>query len=173
MKKKIFGTLVAVMLVGTLFVSCRCNKNKAMYEAIPVGVIVADADGKIANANKPMLDMLGYTLAELKALTWQEITPQKWHSMENEMAKIAMEQPYVIYDKAYTKKDGSILPIQIIGWVKTGEDGKIVSSGGIVRPLIDNIASMGDAAPVAKPAADAPAIEVAPDTTNDSAPVAK
>jgi len=167
MKKGMIGVVVAVLLMGTLFVSCTRRNDRSMYKAVPVGVIVAGADGKIANANKPLQEMLGYSLSELKALTWQEITPKKWHAMEDEMIKIAKEQPYVIYRKSFTKKDGTVLPIQIIGWVKVDEDGKVASSGGVVWPLDEGSVSSGAAAPVE------PAIKAAPEASDTSVPAGK
>jgi len=164
MKKGMIGVIV-VLLMGTLFVSCTCRNDKAMYKSIPVGVIVAGADGKIANANKPLQEMLGYTLSELEALTWQDITPKKWHAMEDEMIKIAKEQPYVIYRKSFTKKDGTALPIQIIGWVKADKDGKVSSSGGVVWPLDEGGFSSGAAAPAEPAIKEAPEESEATDTT--------
>ena len=137
MKKGKLGILVVLLVVTVAFTtSCTC-RDKGAYNEFPVGVIMADADGKIIVANDALQKMIGYTLKELQTKSWQEITPPKWHGMQTEMLKIAIDQPYIIFQKAYIKKDGSILPIQVIGWAKKDAGGKMIGSGGIIWPLAE------------------------------------
>jgi PAS domain S-box-containing protein len=59
--------------------------------------------------------MLGYTPEELKTLTYQDITPEKWSETEN---RIVREQVLVrgysdTYEKEYIRKDGTVFPIEL------------------------------------------------------------
>jgi len=44
------------------------EKYRALFEATPVGIGIADLDGKIIDGNQSMLEMSGFTLEELKSI---------------------------------------------------------------------------------------------------------
>ena len=48
---------------------------QAMFQHSPVGIVLADADGRILSANPALQAMLGYTEAQLRAITLMRITP--------------------------------------------------------------------------------------------------
>ena len=52
---------------------------------IDEGIVFVSMDGKVKEANKKYLDMIGYTLEEARSLTYQQITPEKWHAIENDL----------------------------------------------------------------------------------------
>ena len=47
---------------------------RAIFEQAAVGINIADADGKLIKVNQKMCEMLGYTEAELLAMTWMDAT---------------------------------------------------------------------------------------------------
>src|SRR5665647_1969104 len=63
------------------------DKFYRLYESVLEGIVSVTMDGRITDANKAYLDMLGYSLDELKALTYQQITPARWHAMEQEIVE--------------------------------------------------------------------------------------
>ena len=54
-----------------------------LNENIDQGIVFVSMDGKIQEANQKYLDIIGYTLEEAKALTYQQITPEEWCETED------------------------------------------------------------------------------------------
>ncbi len=97
------------------------------------GVVMTNIAGDILEANQAYQDMLGYTLTELRELSYQQITPQKWHEMEAGMVSDAMNRDYVRFQKEYMGKDGVVFPIEITGWIIKDASGKAIGTGSIVK----------------------------------------
>lgn len=106
-----------------------------LVDKIPVGVVMTTIRGSIMDANQAYRDMLGYTLAELRDLTYQEITPDKWQAMEAKMVKEAINEKFVRFKKEYRRKDGAVFPIELIGWVIKDDEGDVIGTGSVVKGL--------------------------------------
>jgi PAS domain S-box-containing protein len=59
--------------------------------------------------------MLGYSTEELQKLTYQDLTPKKWHSMEEDVVEeqILPRGYSDVYEKEYIRKDGSVFPVEL------------------------------------------------------------
>ena len=115
------------------------EKCLILYETITDGIAGGPMDGRIAECNQAFADMLGYSKEELKNLTYQEITPTRWHQMD---AKIVEEQILKRgysdeYEKEYIRKDGTVFPISAKVWLARDEDGKPQGMWGIVRDITE------------------------------------
>jgi len=97
------------------------------------GVVMTNMAGDILEANQAYQDMLGYTLTELRELSYQQITPQKWHEMEAEMVSDAMNRDYVSFQKEYTGKDAAVFSVEITGWIIRDATGKTIGTGSIAK----------------------------------------
>ncbi|MFH1283021.1 MAG: PAS domain S-box protein [bacterium] len=118
-----------------------CLKNQAVnlsIDSVPVGMVETTMDGTIVYSNLAYQKMLGYSLEELKKLTYQELTPPKWHEMEKEIVEKAMKDDYVKFQKEYIKKDGNTLSIELSGWIIKDKDGNAIGTSSIVRVVEDN-----------------------------------
>ncbi|NYB52472.1 MAG: MEDS domain-containing protein [Methanobacteriaceae archaeon] len=73
-------------------------------------------DGKLAFNNQAFNDLIGYSEEEIKKLDWAtDLTPSKWTEKEQEMLqKLEKTGQPVRYEKEYIKKDGTILPIELL-----------------------------------------------------------
>jgi len=90
-------------------------KYRELYEGSQDGFVQTDMEGNIKEFNQAYKGMLGYSKEELLRLTYIDLTPTKWHSME---ANIVKEQVLpkgysMVYEKEYIKKDGTIFPISL------------------------------------------------------------
>ncbi|MBI2252881.1 MAG: PAS domain S-box protein [Armatimonadetes bacterium] len=108
-----------------------------LYNSIKDGTVVTDMRGNFIEANQAYLNLLGYTLEEIKHLTYQDITPQRWHEIEK---KIVEEQIIKrgysdLYEKEYIKKDGTILPIEVRAWIIKDKGGRNKGMWGIVKDI--------------------------------------
>lgn len=116
------------------------EKYRGLYNSIKEGIILTDIEGNILEANQPYLEMLGYTIEEVKELTYQQLTPEKWHEMEADIVtnQIIARGYSNEYEKEYIKKDGTIVPINISVWTIKDEDGNPTGMWGIVRDITEH-----------------------------------
>nr|WP_237741488.1 PAS domain S-box protein [Anabaena sp. PCC 7108] len=115
------------------------SKFRRLKTSNIIGVILADMNGKILEANDAFLKMVGYTQEDLLTgkLRWREMTPPEYLEKSNRMAqqikKTGVCQPF---EKQYICKDGSRVNIllglallennskQVIGFVLDLSDRK-------------------------------------------------
>jgi len=95
------------------------KKYRELYQGLRDGSASVDMQGAITEFNPVFQRMLGYSEEEIRRLTYKDITPEKWHSIE---ANIIEEQVFTrgysdIYRKEYIKKDGTVLPVELRTYV--------------------------------------------------------
>jgi PAS domain S-box-containing protein len=79
-----------------------------------IGVLIWDFQGRIIEANKAFLDMVGYAREDLVSgrLRWTELTPAEWRDADDraiaELKATGTVQPR---EKEYFRKDGSRVPV--------------------------------------------------------------
>ncbi|MGO4526120.1 PAS domain S-box protein [Microvirga sp. 2MCAF35] len=86
---------------------------RTVLEAIPIGAILSDADGRVLEANKAYLGLIGRSLADLRAgrVRWDEITPPEWLAAdERAIAEARAHGVSSLYEKEYLR-DGKRIPV--------------------------------------------------------------
>ena len=58
------------------------ERYRGLHESSLDGIASSDMDGNFLECNQAFADMLGYTKEEVLSLTFQEITPNKWHDID-------------------------------------------------------------------------------------------
>ena len=113
---------------------------RGLYESIEDGIAMCDMKGNILDCNQAYADMLGYTKEEIKKLTFYQITPQKWHEIENNIIKeqIVVKGYSGEYQKEHIKKDGTVFPIAVRAWIIKDGNGEPTGMWGIVRDITKN-----------------------------------
>ncbi|MBJ6749905.1 ATP-binding protein [Geomonas anaerohicana] len=113
------------------------HQTKDIIEAIrdPFGSV--DMSGRLRYCNEAFCDMVGYTRSELYSMTYVDLTPAKWHAME---AGIIQDQVLAngfseIYEKEYRRKDGSVLPVELLVSLKKNQDGTPAEMMAVVRDI--------------------------------------
>ena len=99
------------------------KRYKKLFEASPNGIVITKLDGRIIEASQSFQEMLGYTLEELKEMNFQQFTPAKWHRAEAEILKSFFNRGYGSFEKEYIRKDGTISPILLTGWLIRNKQG--------------------------------------------------
>ncbi len=87
---------------------------RRFLEAVPVGVITWTWDGAIREANDCFLRMVGYSREDLLAgrIRWSDLTPEEFRQRDQEaLAELQATGANAPYEKAYRRKDGSLVPI--------------------------------------------------------------
>ena len=111
------------------------EKYRTLFDSSKDGIIFTNMEGKILDCNRAYLDMLRYTIEEIKEFTYQQLTPEKWHEMEADIiTNQFIARGYSDeYEKEYIKSDGTIFPISIKGWTIKDEKGKPIGMWGFIR----------------------------------------
>jgi PAS domain S-box-containing protein len=101
------------------------EKLRKMFDFSPLGIILNAMDGQFIEANPAMLKMVGYTLEEMNALSYWDLTPAKYEKDEaRQLESLAKTGRYGPYEKEYIRKDGSLVSINLNGVLITGSDNK-------------------------------------------------
>jgi PAS domain S-box-containing protein len=100
------------------------KKYRNLYESMLDAFVRTDLEGNILEFNKQYLDMLGYTEDEIKKIKYTDITPEKWHEMEEEIKQeqILKKGYSEVYEKEYIKKDGTIFPVELRRFLLTDDE---------------------------------------------------
>lgn len=115
------------------------EKYRTLFESSLDGIVYTDMQGNILDVNPTYLDMLGYSKEEIKKLTFQQLTPEKWLKKEEDIIKnqIIARGYSDEYEKENIKKDGLVFPISIRVWLIKDERGKPVGMWRFVRDITD------------------------------------
>lgn len=90
--------------------------NRTLFETSPVGLLLCSMDGNLIDINPYYLDIIGYTEAEAKNLTYWDLTPKEYSSQEQEQLRsLETTGHYGPYEKEYIHKDGHRVPVLLNG----------------------------------------------------------
>ena len=99
-------------------------KLRGLYELSPLGIAMADLEGRFIEFNQAFERICGYSTEELKALDYQAVTPPQYRASDAEQAQTLMRTGHFgPYEKEYIRKDGSLAPLSLNGILITGSDG--------------------------------------------------
>jgi len=112
-------------------------RYRGLYESIRDGIMRTDVEGRIVDCNRAYLDMLGFSMDEIRNMTFLDLTPEKWHEMNKAIVRDQlMTRGYSDeYEKEYVRKDGSVLPVSNRTWLIEGGDGRPTGMWSIVRDI--------------------------------------
>lgn len=113
------------------------QKNVLLRDNLRDAFVLVDMKGVIVECNDAYCEMLGYSRDEIHTLTYQNITPLRWHEMEDQIVReqiIALGYSE-IYEKEYQRKDGTVFPVELRTILARDEAGVPVAMWGIVRDI--------------------------------------
>ena len=116
------------------------EKYPGLYNSVKDGIIMTDIEGHILECNNTFLKMLGYSHSKIMKMTYQQLTPIKWHKIDIRVVKYqVLERGYSDeFEKEYIKKDGTILPATVRAWLIRNKQGKPKGMWGIIRDLTEH-----------------------------------
>jgi PAS domain S-box-containing protein len=95
-----------------------------------VGVVIADAAGRIIEANDYYLGILGYAREEFEQgqVNWRAITPPEWLPLdEKAIAELRERGTCAPYEKEYLRRDGARVPVYLADALLAGPEEQIVA----------------------------------------------
>ncbi len=115
------------------------ERFRELYENLRDGVAEVDERGRFVRCNSQYLQMLGYSLEELAGLTYEDVTPARWHAMESRIREEQIDaRGYSdLYEKEYIHKNGNILPIEIQTYLAKDLDGKKTGYWAFARDITE------------------------------------
>lgn len=114
-------------------------KYRRLYETIRDAFVSVDMAGHIEECNVAYQTMLGYSEDELSRLTYQDLTPEKWHAFEAEIIeRQVLPRGYSnIYQKEYRRKDGAVFPIELRTVLIRDSAGQPTGMWAIIRDITE------------------------------------
>ncbi len=112
------------------------ERYRMLCESSLDGIATANLNGTITDCNRAYAQMLGYSSEELKKIRYQDITPSRWHELNEKMFLQVMKRGYSdVFEKEYIRKDGTVFPVSLHAWRMDDEGGNAVGVGAIVRDI--------------------------------------
>ena len=114
-------------------------RYRKLYESMMDAFVRVDLAGKIQENNQSFREMLGYTDEELARLTYQDLTPEKWHAFDLFIFETqTLARGYSsVYEKEYRKKDGTVFPIELRASLIRDGTGQPSGVWAIVRDITE------------------------------------
>jgi PAS domain S-box-containing protein len=114
------------------------EKYRNLYEGSRDGYAMVNMDGRVIESNKAFQEMVGYSKEELDKLTYQDLTPERWHQLENEMLKYLLKNDYTpLYQQEYRRKGGDIIPVELRGYLRKNKENKPTGIWAFVHDITD------------------------------------
>jgi len=99
-------------------------KVRRLVEANVVGIVMWNLEGAITEANESFLRMVQYDREDLASgrLRWTDLTPAEWRGRdERAVAELKATGIFQPFEKEYSRKDGSRVPVLLGGALLEGD----------------------------------------------------
>jgi len=116
------------------------EKYRSLFSDSRDGIVMVDGQGRFLDANPVYCAMLGYSVEELRTISFPRITPEKWQAWEGEEIwnRRLMKDGYTgIYEKEYIRKDGLVFPVELQAFTVFDTNRNIKYVWGTVRDITE------------------------------------
>ena len=115
------------------------TRYRQLHETMRDAFGIVDMEGRMMESNRVFQEMLGYSKAELKQLSYSDLTPAKWHELDARMVREqVLPRGYSeVYEKEYRRKDGSVLPINLRVTLIRNDAGQATGMWAIIRDITE------------------------------------
>ncbi len=94
------------------------NYNRMLFENTVIGLALCRMNGDLVDVNSAFSELLGRSIEETLALTYWQITPEKYTDQENSiLERLKKTGRYGPYEKEYIHADGHLIPVQLSGQI--------------------------------------------------------
>ena len=112
------------------------EKYRLLYNNMRDGFVYLNINGAFMECNAAFAEMTGYTPEELRSLNFEDITPEKWRSVDKIAINNLIQRGYSdIGEKEYRRKDGTILPVELRATMIRDDSGKPSGFWAVVRDI--------------------------------------
>ena len=94
------------------------NYNRMLFEKTVIGLALCRMNGDLVDVNIAYSELLGRSIDETLALTYWQITPEKYASQEkSQLESLEKTGKYGPYEKEYIHADGHLIPVRLSGQI--------------------------------------------------------
>jgi PAS domain S-box-containing protein len=113
------------------------GRYRLLHDSMRDAFVQVDMEGSITDCNDAFTELVGYSRDELTALTYQDLTPERWHATEEDIVReeILVRGYSRVYEKEYRRKDGSLVPVELRTILLRNDDGRPLAMWAIVRDI--------------------------------------
>ncbi|MBI5572659.1 MAG: PAS domain S-box protein [Desulfomonile tiedjei] len=113
------------------------EKFRSLFDSSRDGIACVSLDGRVEDANQAFLDMLGYTVDDIKVMRYRHFTPEKWASVdeaayEEQILKRGYSDDT---EQEYIRRDGTVIPVAVRAWLVRDEQGQPLHLWRVVRDI--------------------------------------
>ena len=114
------------------------GRLRDLFEGLADAYVRVGMDGRIEETNAAYRRMLGYDQVELAAMTYQDLTPERWHAMELRIVEEQIRRLHYseVYEKEYRRKDGALFPVELRTYLILEGD-RAVGMWALVRDITE------------------------------------
>ena len=115
------------------------KKYHRLYDSVRDAFASVDMGGRITLFNEPFQKMVGYGKEEIYNLTYNDLTPDKWHTIEADIVKnqVLTRGYSEIYEKEYRRKDGTVFPVELRTFLIKDDYGNPQSMSAVIRDITE------------------------------------
>ena len=89
--------------------------NRTLFESSPIGLVLCRMNGDIVDVNLAFSRIVGRSVEESLALSYWDITPEKYKSQEqSQLDSLNATGCYGPYEKEYIHKTGHLVPVRLM-----------------------------------------------------------
>ena len=115
------------------------SRYRRLHESMRDAFAYCDMTGALLDFNPAFEAMLGYSTAELRRLTYRDLTPEQWHALEADIVeRQVLARGYSdVYEKEYRRKDGTALLIEARTFLMRDAAGQPTGMWAILRDITE------------------------------------
>lgn len=115
------------------------RKWRELFEKMRDGWVAVDKDYKFTECNQALLNMLGYTLEEIRGKSGLEILPPNWYEYLYAATNqyFSIQEYSGILETEFIRKDGTIFPVEISAYPIKDENDIITGIWGMARDITE------------------------------------
>ncbi|MBN2168851.1 MAG: PAS domain S-box protein, partial [Actinobacteria bacterium] len=113
------------------------EKYRNLYHSSIDGILLADMQGRIVEANEAFLSMVGYRMKEIEGMPAEKIMPKMKADIDidNIYTQLFQKGNSGEMEADYTRKDGIRVPISLKAWLANDENGEPFGVWVIIRDI--------------------------------------
>jgi PAS domain S-box-containing protein len=115
------------------------SRYRTLHESLRDPFVQVSMEGRTIECNELYCKLLGYSPEEVSALTYQDVTPERWRDYEEAIVRdqIIARGYSDVYEKEYRRKDGTIVPVELRTVLSRNAAGEPTAMWGIVRDITE------------------------------------
>ena len=111
---------------------------QTIYDSSQDAIVVSEMTGPIIEFNHAFEILIGYSAAEIRQLTFQQLTPPEFRELNQRIiAKISHTGETARFEKEYFRKDGTRVPVALTIWPIRDHTGEFTKLAAIVSDVTE------------------------------------